>query len=577
MNFSLHHFIRIMLLTITGLSGIVHSSMAQWTSNGTHIYNSNTGNVGIGTASPSEKLHVTGNTLISGAINVPGTGTYSQRFGPFAVASGTYATSFGYNASAAAEGTLAIGYGANAGGFGSTTVGGGAIASNLFGVAIGYAATTGNHIFSVAIGGNAQATGANAVAIGYGTISSGGVNIGNAVLGGAVNIGSTNTLTGYNGSLAIGHNLTGTANNQILIGANLAGYFKNEVRFNGVSNGMASSYGPLKLWSLQGSGTNIAGQGMSLYAGAGTGSANGGDIAFYTAAPGAAGAALNTYTDRLRITSAGNLGVGTAAPTEKLHVSGSFQVDGNAVKQVQFTGTNPYNPGFVFEGNTSNTKLYTFRSQNLFTTPAQGTFFDNYFIQFYNNVVLNPYQQPLFITRKYPGVGDAGGIIIDNDISGGAPAAAGYKILSAKFSGTEVASINGEGSGFFNGKMGIGTTTVPYDYKLAVNGKIIAEKLRVQAYAIWPDYVFQQGYSPMPLAELEHFIKQNKHLPEIPSAVQVEKEGLDLGDNQALLLKKIEELTLYLIEQDKRMKAQEQKIENLQSENSQIKKKLENK
>jgi hypothetical protein len=100
------------------------------------------------------------------------------------------------------------------------------------------------------------------------------------------------------------------------------------------------------------------------------------------------------------------------------------------------------------------------------------------------------------------------------------------------------------------GNVAIGTNNAQ-GYKLAVNGIAIFEGVKVKLITNWPDYVFQRDYQLMPIAELERFLQQNKHLPGIPSAAEVEKEGLDLGSNQAALLKKIEELTLYIIEQNK--------------------------
>jgi hypothetical protein len=103
-----------------------------------------------------------------------------------------------------------------------------------------------------------------------------------------------------------------------------------------------------------------------------------------------------------------------------------------------------------------------------------------------------------------------------------------------------------------NGDVGIGT--INPQAKLAVKGNIFAEKIKVTlAASDWPDYVFYKSYSLKPLADIERFIKQNHHLPEVPSAAEVKQNGLDLGDNQATLLKKIEELTLYLIEQNKKI------------------------
>jgi len=112
---------------------------------------------------------------------------------------------------------------------------------------------------------------------------------------------------------------------------------------------------------------------------------------------------------------------------------------------------------------------------------------------------------------------------------------------------------------YFSGKVGIKTTT-PRDSDLAVNGKIRASEVKVEA-GPWPDYVFEEGYKLRPLAEVEQFIKANKHLPEVPSAQHMEADGLSLGEMNKLMMKKIEELTLHLIQQDIKIKALEKQIE----------------
>lgn len=96
-----------------------------------------------------------------------------------------------------------------------------------------------------------------------------------------------------------------------------------------------------------------------------------------------------------------------------------------------------------------------------------------------------------------------------------------------------------------NGKVGIGTSS-PGSYALAVNGDVKVRKL-VVTQSNWPDYVFHSGYKLRSLSQVEQFIKANEHLPDMPPAKEMEKEGVNVGETQALLLKKIEELTLYLI------------------------------
>jgi len=77
---------------------------------------------------------------------------------------------------------------------------------------------------------------------------------------------------------------------------------------------------------------------------------------------------------------------------------------------------------------------------------------------------------------------------------------------------------------------------------------------------VLPDYVFAPNYALRPLAEVERFVRQNSHLPEVPSAAEVAKDGLALGEMNATLLKKVEELTLYLIEQNKQILEQKNLI-----------------
>ena len=100
--------------------------------------------------------------------------------------------------------------------------------------------------------------------------------------------------------------------------------------------------------------------------------------------------------------------------------------------------------------------------------------------------------------------------------------------------------------------VGIGTTSTG-PYKLAVEGIIGARKIKVTQSSPWADYVFNEEYALIPLLELENYIKNNNHLPEMPSAKEVRENGIDVGDTQVLLLKKIEELTLYIIDQQKRI------------------------
>lgn len=109
-----------------------------------------------------------------------------------------------------------------------------------------------------------------------------------------------------------------------------------------------------------------------------------------------------------------------------------------------------------------------------------------------------------------------------------------------------------------NGYIGIGTENPTV--KLDVRGTISAEEVKVQVLS-GADFVFNQDYDLKPLSEVEAFVKENKHLPEIPSEKQMQEDGLSMNEFQIKLLQKIEELTLYTINQEKRLNEQQSIIE----------------
>lgn len=114
------------------------------------------------------------------------------------------------------------------------------------------------------------------------------------------------------------------------------------------------------------------------------------------------------------------------------------------------------------------------------------------------------------------------------------------------------------GNGIWNAGGNVGIGTLNPTEKLAVNGNIRAKEIKVENNN-WPDYVFDQHYQVTPIAKIEQFIKQNKHLEGVPSARDVQANGINLSEMNAILLKKIEELTLIVIEQNKRLEKLEAK------------------
>jgi hypothetical protein len=118
-----------------------------------------------------------------------------------------------------------------------------------------------------------------------------------------------------------------------------------------------------------------------------------------------------------------------------------------------------------------------------------------------------------------------------------------------------------------NGNVGIGTTTPIPGYKLTVNGGIYALDLRIRPNLNnTADFVFEDDYDLMALDQVKSEIKKNKHLPGIPSAKQMVEEGVSVAEMQAKLLQKIEELTLYMIEQNEKIEAQSKEIQVLKTQ-----------
>lgn len=130
-----------------------------------------------------------------------------------------------------------------------------------------------------------------------------------------------------------------------------------------------------------------------------------------------------------------------------------------------------------------------------------------------------------------------------------------------------------------NGKVGIGAiTTFPTtagtvnvsNYKLFVTGGILTEEVRVNlrnsTTGLWADYVFNKDYYLKPLCEVEKFINDNGHLPNVPSGKQVKEEGIELGNMAKIQQEKIEELTLYIIEQNKINQSQAKEIDEMKAQ-----------
>jgi len=228
--------------------------------------------------------------------------------------------------------------------------------------------------------------------------------------------------------------------------------------------------------------------------------------------------------ERMRIDQNGNVGIRTTAPNANLEVAGSFVVAGNNSNLDNRNGTVPLS----FLENTGKMAIGWNRTGGAGETD--------------------------FISNQ--GAGGTGGFAFYNHSNTGIE--------------NQLMWLTGDGRlmiGLSTGNTG--------NNKLAVGGGIIAESVTVKLQANWPDYVFKRNYQLRPLSEVKAYIDQNQHLPEIPSQQEMIKKGLDVSEMSKLQMKKIEELTLYLIEKDTEINEQKAISNRLQEQITQLNKKLE--
>ena len=133
----------------------------------------------------------------------------------------------------------------------------------------------------------------------------------------------------------------------------------------------------------------------------------------------------------------------------------------------------------------------------------------------------------------------------------------GLQIVSPQKMGLQSGNIT------LTGKVGINTENTTSAYALAVDGGLITTKVYIQDVEDWSDYVFEDSYKLMPLHELKKYIGDNKHLPEIPSESEIVDQGYDMHDMQNAMMKKIEELTLYTLQQQEEIETLRKMVDEL--------------
>ena len=136
-----------------------------------------------------------------------------------------------------------------------------------------------------------------------------------------------------------------------------------------------------------------------------------------------------------------------------------------------------------------------------------------------------------------------------------------YLVFQPSWGNTGIGTYTPNAKFHLNGAMLVGNNSqrTATNYEVSIDGDVIAESFVTQNSTSWPDYVFEDNYPLLPISDLEAAIRKNKHLPNVPSATDIEKNGINLGPMTSALLEKVEELTLYIIQLEKRLKAVEEK------------------
>lgn len=236
-------------------------------------------------------------------------------------------------------------------------------------------------------------------------------------------------------------------------------------------------------------------------------------------------------SERLRILANGNVGIGIS-PTEKLHVAGN-----------------------ILSSGTVTADRMVLNNQETDSSPSEGSIY-------YDR---NAYSDSNGFSQFFTG-GNGGAIAHYNpeDGWGALLATNNMMYIRPRFHGLDV-----DNDVIVSGKLAINSSVFPtidgVEYDLVVGGDILTEEVNVLLQTDWPDYVFANDYNLAPLNEVEEYIKENHHLPEVPSAQEVELEGIRLGEMDAALLKKIEELTLHVIDQNKKIEMLLKRVQELES------------
>jgi hypothetical protein len=273
----------------------------------------------------------------------------------------------------------------------------------------------------------------------------------------------------------------------------------------------------------------------------------------------------------------GKVGIGTGSPTSQLHIRSNVPNDIGPVLQLQnpqYDDSNEAGSRIMFFGSNLSRNIsidglmkgYGNADRLEFNFQQDATIVNALTLKSNGRVGIGT-NEPSSLLHVNGEGGGSSGVIISNS-------ADSFKsyfqtddintkfIMTYSNTGADEIEVQADGDVILAqaGNVGIGTTSP--DEKLTVNGTVHSTEVKVDLTVPGPDYVFESDYNLRSLSETEQYIQANKHLPEVPSAKEMEANGIQLGEMNMLLLKKIEELTLYQIELLKRIEKLEEKSGN---------------
>jgi hypothetical protein len=440
---------------------------------------------------------------------------------------------------------------------------------------------------SIALGSGVIVDGTGIPSVGIGnqnTVTSGIGLLGSTDRGVAIGVGSY----AHQNAIAIGHTSVTTAANQFVsggpapVGEDGSNFSVNDIYFgSGVQRNNIE--GPGLSYTINGSGafglSNTGGD-ITIAGGKGTGAGTPGNIIFSTASPLAPSSNLQSLSERARFAGSGNFLIGTTTDN-----GSKLQLVGNFYQQGSYTAS--FGNGLYFDIDGSMSRIFSggeisYQSNNsgdhhLFKNSI-GIGFKGTLVTFDpgSNPQLSDSQLVFKVLDKY--VNPSLTVTTSGRVGIGVmmPAAQLHTTGTVRFAGLTndntltrvlVSDVNGNLS--YRDASSLAMSDV-LNSSLAVNGTLSAQKIKITQTCPWPDYVFNKQYQLPSLTQTEQYIKQYNHLPGVPSAEEVAKKGIDVADNQAVLLKKIEELTLYVIEQEKKLQQQSEEITELKKQNSDI-------